>query len=251
MKRMSLYLVALAWIVPAYGSDDSRHKVGGGITLASDYLFRGISQTDNHPAIQGSLEYGYEPWGVYLGTWASNVNSMTSDGEIEIRWLGGLRGDLAATGIAWDLGVVYYHYPGDDLEPEKDYVEPKLGLSHEFAGLPLTPRVSASVHYSPDFYLEAGDAVYVDGTVGMSLPYGFSLAFHVGYQTVDAVDIADLDVDGDDSESYLDWRVGISKEVLGFGLDVSYWDAENEEVFCGLGSQNCRGTVVGTISRKF
>jgi hypothetical protein len=29
----------------------------------------------------------YEPWGVYLGTWASSVNTMTSDGEIEIRWL--------------------------------------------------------------------------------------------------------------------------------------------------------------------
>jgi hypothetical protein len=56
------------------------------------------------------------------------------------------------------------------------------------------PRVSASVHYSPDFYLEAGDAVYVDGTVGMSLPYGF------GYQTVDAVYIADLDVDGGQRE---------------------------------------------------
>lgn len=42
-----------------------------------------ISQTDNHPAIQGSLEYGYEPWGIYLGTWASSVNTMTSDGEIE------------------------------------------------------------------------------------------------------------------------------------------------------------------------
>lgn len=58
-------------------------------------------------------------------------------------------------------------------------------------------------------------------------------------------------VDGDASESYLDWRVGISKEVLGFGLDVSYWDAENEEVFCGLRSQHCRGMVVGTISRRF
>ena len=58
-------------------------------------------------------------------------------------------------------------------------------------------------------------------------------------------------VDGDASESYLDWRVGISKEMLGFGLDVSYWDAENEEVFCGLRSQHCRGTVVGTISRRF
>jgi hypothetical protein len=37
-------------------------------------------------------------------------------------------------------------------------------------------------------------------------------------------------VDGDASESYLGWRVGISKEVLGFGLDLSYSDAENEEV---------------------
>jgi hypothetical protein len=55
------------------------------------------------------------------------------------------------------------------LEPEKDYVDPKLGLSHEFAGPPLMPRVSVSVPYSPDFYLEAGDAVYVGGTVGMSL----------------------------------------------------------------------------------
>ncbi len=49
----------------------------------------------------------------------------------------------------------------------------------------------------------------------MSMPYGFGLAFHVGYQTVDAVDIADLDIDGDAGDSYLDWRVGISEEVLG------------------------------------
>jgi hypothetical protein len=46
-------------------------------------------------------------------------------------------------------------------------------------------------------------------------------------------------VDRDSSESYLDWRVGISKEVLGFGLDVSYWDAENGS----FGE--------GTISRRF
>ncbi|MDQ3773344.1 MAG: TorF family putative porin [Pseudomonadota bacterium] len=178
--------------MPAYGSDDSPHKVGKGIALPA--CFARISQTDNHLAIQGSLEYGYEPWGVYLGTWASSVNTMTSDGEIEIRWFGGLRGEFVTARIAWDLGAVYY-YPGDDLEPEKDYVEPKLGLSHEFAGLPLMPRVSASVHYSPDFYLEAGKAVYADGAVGMSLPYGFALAFHVGCQTVDAVDLADLEVD--------------------------------------------------------
>jgi len=71
------------------------------------------------------LEYGYEPWGVYLGTWVSSVNTMTSDGEIEIRWLARR---ICGHRIAWDLGAVYYHYPEDELEPEKDYVEPKLGL---------------------------------------------------------------------------------------------------------------------------
>ena len=57
----------------------------------------------------------------------------------------GLRGEFAATGIAWDLGAVYYHYPGT-LEPEKDYVEPRLGLSHEFAAAAM-PRAALFADY--------------------------------------------------------------------------------------------------------
>jgi hypothetical protein len=107
------------------------------------------------------------------------------------------------------------------------------------------PRVSASVHYSPDFYLEAGDAVYVDGTVGMSLPYGF------GYQTVDAVDIADLDVDGGQRELPRLARRDIEGGCWDSGWTSAIGDAENEEVFCGLGSQNCRGTAGGRYPGDF
>jgi hypothetical protein len=64
--------------------------------------------------------------------------------------------------------------------------------------------------------------------------------------------IADLDLDGDANESYVDWRIGLSKEILGITLDVSYWDAGDEESLCGgPGSENCRGTIVGTISKRF
>jgi hypothetical protein len=142
-----------------------RRTRSGGIAVVSDYLFRDLA--DRQSEIQGSLQYGYEPWGVYLGTWASSVNPMTSEGEIEIWWW--LAGRICGHRDRLGPGCRVLPLPGDDLEPEKDHVEPKLGLSHEFAGLPLMPRVSASVHYSPDLYLWVGDAIYVDGAVGMSL----------------------------------------------------------------------------------
>ncbi|MDQ3563460.1 MAG: TorF family putative porin [Pseudomonadota bacterium] len=197
------------------------------MAFTTDYLFRGISRTDNGPAIQGNLQYIYRPWGVYLGAWASNVDTVTSDGEIEIDWTGGIRGQFTDTGIGWDLGAIYYHFPGDDLDPEKDYVEAKLGLSYKLQDIPLEPAASVTVYYSPDFYFETGDAVYIDTSLRLTLPFGIGLGLHIGYQSVDEVDIADLD--GDANESYVDWRIGLSKEILGLTLGVSYWDAGDEE----------------------
>ncbi|MFH0341338.1 MAG: TorF family putative porin [Chromatiales bacterium] len=249
MKRILMLIAALAGTA-AYAQyespakEESPHVAAGSVALLTDYLFRGISQTDNHPAIQGSLEYNYTPWGIYLGAWASNVDEAVSEGGIEIDWYGGFRGEFSDTGIGWDAGAIYYHYPGDDRDPEVDYVEAKAGLSYKFEDVPLEPATSATVYWSPDFYGETGDAVYVDGSLGLSLPYGFGLGFHIGYQYVD-----DFPVVG--AEDYIDWRVGLSREVFGFGLDVSYWNAGNEPAFCGADSQNCGGTVLGTISRKF
>lgn len=238
--RKTLLVLMMVGTTAAFSQEESPHVGKGAVALTTNYLFRGISQTDEHPAIQGTLEYNYTPWGIYLGAWASNVDNVTSDGDLEIDWYGGIRGDLMDTGIGWDLGALYYQYPGDSLDPEKDYVEAKAGLSYGFSDIPLEPSTAATVYWSPDFFGETGDAVYVDGTVGLSLPYEFGLAFHIGYQTVD-------DIDG----SYIDWRIGLSREVLGFLLDVSYWDAEDEDAYCGANSEHCRGTVVGTISRSF
>jgi uncharacterized protein (TIGR02001 family) len=53
------------------------------LTFATDYLSRGVSQTDNKPAVQGSFDYKH-PIGVHLGTWGSNVDDYVSKGNVEL-----------------------------------------------------------------------------------------------------------------------------------------------------------------------
>ena len=88
-------------------------------TLATDYVFRGISQTDSKPAVQGSLDYAY-PLGIYLGVWGSNLNSAISKGGVELDFYLGYGTELF-TNFNIDLAVFYYSYPGGGSDPEPDY----------------------------------------------------------------------------------------------------------------------------------
>lgn len=147
MKGLAIALALPVAVVPVFAKEDSAHAVTGSVAFTTDYLFRGISRTDNGPAIQGHLQYIHRPWGVYLGAWASNVDTVTSDGEIEVDWTGGIRGQFTDTGIGWDLGAIYYHFPGDDLDPEKDYIEAKLRL--RWIGTKTKRRVSSRCSSPP------------------------------------------------------------------------------------------------------
>lgn len=234
---------ALTLSAPVVSAEDSPHVFSGTVALTTDYLFRGISQTDREPAIQGSMDYTYTPYGFYAGVWASNVDEkFVSDGNIEMDFYGGFRGAFA-NNIGWDVGGIYYYYPGEDNATTPHYGEIKGGLSYTFSDVALTPALAGTVYYSPDFFGETGDAVYTDGSVGFSLPYGLGLGFHVGYQDVD--DIGD----------YVDWKVGLSKPLAGFVFNVSYSDVsgDDEELFCPPPGFDdlCDGTVVFTVSRTF
>jgi len=96
----SALLLAATWSVAfaqegASNDDDifALENFGASVTLASDYVFRGISQTDQDPAVQGSFDYKH-PLGVYLGVWASNVDENVSKGNIEIDYYGGYTKEL-------------------------------------------------------------------------------------------------------------------------------------------------------------
>src|SRR5690606_38862768 len=61
------------------------------VSLATDYVYRGISQTDEEPAVQGGLDWEHET-GLYLGIWASNIDLNDDDeAHVEIDYYGGWR----------------------------------------------------------------------------------------------------------------------------------------------------------------
>jgi hypothetical protein len=80
------------------------------MTIASDYRFRGISQTYRGPAIQGGIDYAHDS-GFYVGNWNSNVSSLVYSGGagIEMDFYGGWKKAFGDFGL--DVGFIYYYYP--------------------------------------------------------------------------------------------------------------------------------------------
>ena len=216
------------------------------ISLTTDYVYRGISSTNEGPAIQASLDWVYN--GFYLGVWGSNTRY--SDAGIEIDYYGGYSWEWQ--GMSFDAGALYYNYPGEDanrsdgLDPgggqEADYWETSIKISHAFEGL-LTPVAGITYFYSPDFFGEDGVGHALAGDLKLSLPYELLLGVEIGYQDVAGGKLTT-------GYNYHWLRLGMSKELAGFNLDVSYHDVDDRIEACG-GGNLCDRRLVFAISRTF
>ena len=208
MKKMAS-LLALATL--AIAGLDARAQVSSTITLASDYDFRGITQTARDPALSASLDYS-APSGFYLGAWTSNVDfGPGTDADIEVDGLAGFRGKINDD-TTYDLGGVYYSFWGDG---------DKVAFGELYAGIGYK-AVSAKLWYAPDFSNSGDSATYIEGNVALPLPSDFSLALHAGYSSGDYWDAVN---DG----GYFDYSVGVSKSIGKFALTLKYVDGSDLE----------------------
>src|SRR5262245_22953793 len=96
----------------------SDHTLTGNIGLYSQYIFRGLTQTNKEPALQGGFDYSHSS-GLYVGTWGSNVSWLrdgggyVAGGSLEWDFYGGFKGTFGKSDFTYDLGLLYYWYPGD------------------------------------------------------------------------------------------------------------------------------------------
>ncbi len=190
------------------------------VALTSNYTFRGITQTDDEPAIQGSFDYSAsltDEVGFYAGVWGSNVDFNDGDeATIEIDFYSGLTYQLGPVGL--DLGVLYYWYPGAADALNYDYFEVAFGA--EFTPVdPLT--ISVGYAYSPENFGDSGDAHYLSAGADYTLPFDLSvpitLSGTIGYQFIEE----ELTFGAPD---YLDWSVGISADFDRFTASFAYVD---------------------------
>lgn len=115
---MSVLSVFSAAVLLAASSASAR--ISGNVAIASDYAFRGVSQTGEEPAIQGGFDYAHDG-GFSIGIWASNVDFGT-DANLELD-LYASYGQALDSGSSWDVGLIHYDYPAEtDLSFDEAFV---------------------------------------------------------------------------------------------------------------------------------
>src|SRR5690606_14407193 len=95
---------------------ESPHAFSYNIGLYSQYIFRGLTQTGEEAALQGGVDYAHSS-GFYLGSWATNISWLQDDdlyenSSLELDIYGGYAAEIGDTGIAYDIGLLQYLYPG-------------------------------------------------------------------------------------------------------------------------------------------
>jgi uncharacterized protein (TIGR02001 family) len=124
MKLIKLSLAAALAVTIAH-AETSDIGVSANMALTTNYVWRGMSQTSNAPAIQGGIDLDYN--GFYLGTWGSNVDFASS---LELDIYAGYAGNIE--GFNYDIGAIQYMYPNDT--DANNFAEAYLGLGYDFDG---------------------------------------------------------------------------------------------------------------------
>lgn len=214
------------------------------VGFVSEYLFRGITQTDDAPAIQGGFDYEYEvakPITLYLGVWGSNVDFNEASGvdgaTLEVDYYGGLKGSVGDTGVSWDLGMIYYTYPGAAGTLDYNFVEVAGSLGYDFG----VAAVTASLNYSPNNFGDSGTAYYPKLAVDVPVPGVDNLSFsaYVAKQYIDKEAVFG-------SPDYTEWNIGASYAIAGFDLSLAYSDIDISPSSDGKGE-----AVIFGVSRSF
>ncbi|AGA33842.1 hypothetical protein TVNIR_2186 [Thioalkalivibrio nitratireducens DSM 14787] len=189
----------------------------------SNYLFRGVTQTDDSAAIQGGLDFEHES-GFYAGTWASNVD-FGDDTGYELDLYLGFASELG-NGIGYDVGYLYYAYPdsSDSIDFGEIYGEVSFNMFK--AGLAYTVNSD-----NDDDLFDTGDIYYYIGA-DIPLPEDFALGLTLGYY--------DFDIDGKDgvSASYGHFAASLVKDAATYGefsFNLEYADIGETDA---LGSSN-------------
>lgn len=228
-KTLIAAAIASALVLPAHAEEvASPHTFTGNVGLFSQYVFRGISQTNEDPALQGGFDYSHAS-GFYLGTWASNISWLKdapagvdpaySSSSMEVDVYGGYRGAFGETGIGYDVGLLQYIYPGDRNPgiTKADTLEAYAAVSWSF----LSAKYSYSLGDTFGVNNSSG-TWYLDLAANYPITETLTLNLHYGIQDFSG---STNGVKNDDFASYEDWKIGLSYALpQGFTVGAFYTD---------------------------
>lgn len=262
-KRALMAGAVAAAIMPftasAADAPASPHTVTGNVGLFSQYIFRGLTQTDRKPAVQGGFDYSHSS-GFYVGTWASNISwlrdsaAYSAGGSGEFDFYGGFKGNIGKSDFTYDVGTLYYYYPGDAnvaanaLNVKADTWEIYGALGWKWLSAKYSYAVSNKVFGVRD----ADGTYYVDLSATYPATDKLNLIAHYGIQKFTGQDPRAVGVANNDTlYSYSDWKIGLTYSLpKDFTIGAFYTDTSSADVR-GYGSTtDCVGAVCGVYPRN-
>jgi uncharacterized protein (TIGR02001 family) len=200
---ISMLLTTSALITP---SAQAIEGLSANVAAASNYLWRGVTQTSNAPVVSGGIDYENAS-GFSVGAWASNADwaeKMTYELDVYAAYANELD-----NGLGYSVGYIYYAY---DSSAEADFSEVNLSLSYDAYSITYNTLVDSDA--DGDF----GDDTYISADASFEVSPGLALAFHLGHY--------DFDAGGD----YVDYGVSLSKNSFTFGVFDTDIDGADGEV---------------------
>jgi uncharacterized protein (TIGR02001 family) len=236
---------AMAQSAPAPAPEPEKSPITANVTVVNDYRYRGMSQTNFKPALQGGFDYAHES-GLYVGNWNSTI-SWISDGypagatspgntsanavsaPLEMDFYAGFKKELIGAGFASDIGVLHYYYATSNF-PKNSCTSSTQGATRNACGAnpnttelyaaqnftfgPLSGFVKVSYALSNIFGIDnSSGSYYPDLTLNYDTGFeGITINAHVGYQYVsNTKTISNIKYD----YSYTDYKIGLTKDFGG------------------------------------
>ncbi len=207
----SLALGGAAFAQDEAAADDFSFSYNAGV--ASDYIFRGVSQTDGP---QGFGGVDISSGALYAGAWVSNVD-FGDDTDAEYDLYVGVKPELGP--VTFDLAAIYYGYVDEPKGSDYEFTEFKVAASMPFG--PVT--AGTAWYYSADFFGGTGEAVYGEVNGSWAINDKWSIGGAVGKQAIE------------DSDDYTTWNFGVGWAPIDhLALDLRYHDSDLDcATFCG------------------
>jgi uncharacterized protein (TIGR02001 family) len=216
------------------------------VGIASEYRYRGVSQSRFKPAYSAGVDYSNNPTGLYLGVWASTIKWIqdggATDGKYEVDFYGGKKGEIAPD-VGYDIGGLYYWYPQNTYGDVTGYSN--ANTFELYAKVNKGPYYLKYSHSLTDLFgwKDSHNSYYLDGGADLPLAEGLVLNLHVGHQKVSGLSGAD----------FTDYKVGVTKDFGFVSGSAAYIAADTDKAYyySPNGTNTGKATLVVSLTKAF
>jgi uncharacterized protein (TIGR02001 family) len=211
MTKRALMFAGLLAISGAAAAQDSPHSFTWSAWATTDYVFRGVSQSDENFTLQGAFDYAHES-GLYAGIWASGVDFGSEGPDAEVDTYVGF-GFPIGESFKGDIQVLRYNYVGGSNGSDFAYNE-------VIGKLTYADFITGTIGWSNDVFATDETGIYY----GLSAKHGWES----GTSVFGGVGYYDLDDIYEGADGYIDWNLGVAQTFGPAEVSLTYFDTDSD-----------------------